>query len=358
MIIGIVCAHTHFVKYLPPEEIAGDMWINFPALGTASYICYWLICKMFTLTFFFISGYLFFREHQLDRQLYAGKLRRRVSSLLVPYIIWNAIALLVMYVQSRWTNGISSHIGDVADYGVKEVIYAFFDCSQNWSFVGDIGKPANTPLWFLRDLMILSILSPLFYYLAKWKKWLAPFVLLAIYMSPIHLPHLRNLSIFWFGLGVWAQLNDIDLVGVSRRLVKWCLPVFVVATTLQEYFWVNGIRWQEYIMVPVMRVAEFPLLIALTSWVLTKTTRRIPQSLSKGSFFVYLSHVMPTALLCMLTCRYLPHYDGLLTVAYLLIPWVVTACLLAIYLFLARFMPHTLAVLVGKRHAPPSATAT
>ena len=46
--------------------------------------------------FFFISGFLFFNKLQeWNRTVYFGKLRKRIKTLLVPFIIWNTIKILL-----------------------------------------------------------------------------------------------------------------------------------------------------------------------------------------------------------------------------------------------------------------------
>jgi len=81
-------------------------------------------------TFFVMSGYLFFvNVTEWNAKTYWSKLRRRVKKLLIPYIIWN-IAMAV----KLQTFSLSIFI-----------------------------EPANMPLWFLRDLMIVSLLTPIIY---------------------------------------------------------------------------------------------------------------------------------------------------------------------------------------------------
>ena len=344
MIIGIVYCHTHFFKYIPAEQLSQLTLTN-----STIYVGYWLIGKIFTPTFFFISGYLFFRQHTLDRATYIGKLQRRVYSLLIPYLIWNALMLLIMWLQEKWLGTTSERMGCLSEYGLKEYLYAFFDCTQSWSFSGDVGQPANIPLWFLRDLMIMMVASPLFYILTKAKKWVTPCVLFLIYCCPYHLPHLQNLSVFWFGMGAWVQMNDIDFVSLSRKAVKWCLPIYAIAAVAHELVRKQGVDLPFDAIVPMMRICEFTLLIAFTSWVLDHTDKRISPRLSKSSFFIYLSHIIPTGILCMLACRAVSSNDILLTVSYLFIPWIVTGLLIAIYLFATRYLPRTMNVLTGNR---------
>ena len=58
--------------------------------------------------FFMISGYLFYRD--FDWNLLAGKWKRRISSVLVPYILWNFLYYMGYVVGSRLT-GISTIVG-------------------------------------------------------------------------------------------------------------------------------------------------------------------------------------------------------------------------------------------------------
>ena len=45
--------------------------------------------------FFIISGFLFFYRVDFDSNVYQKKLRKRVRTLLIPYLLWNLIAILV-----------------------------------------------------------------------------------------------------------------------------------------------------------------------------------------------------------------------------------------------------------------------
>ena len=46
--------------------------------------------------FFIISGYLFFHKDQFDCHVYKQKLLKRARTLLVPYLLWNLVAALIL----------------------------------------------------------------------------------------------------------------------------------------------------------------------------------------------------------------------------------------------------------------------
>lgn len=53
------------------------------------------LCQVAVPIFFLISGYLFFvRLEEWDTGIWTGKLKKRIKTLLIPYLIWNIIAAL------------------------------------------------------------------------------------------------------------------------------------------------------------------------------------------------------------------------------------------------------------------------
>ena len=94
--------------------------------------------------FFIISGFLFFRNIKSidDARL---KLRKRVYTLLIPYLIWNLIYYMI-HLLLKPGSGIS----------INEIIDAAFTYKYNPAF------------WFMYQLILLSILSPIMYYVVNY----------------------------------------------------------------------------------------------------------------------------------------------------------------------------------------------
>lgn len=53
------------------------------------------ICRIAVPLFFLISGYLFFAK-KWNMRIYKEKLKRRVHSLLIPYLLFNLIGLIII----------------------------------------------------------------------------------------------------------------------------------------------------------------------------------------------------------------------------------------------------------------------
>ena len=96
-----------------------------------------------TPLFFIISGFLFFRNVRSISDA-KNKLRRRVYTLLIPYLLWNLIYYAI-HLFLKPGSGIS----------LSEIIDAAFTYKYNPSF------------WFIYQLILLSIISPIIYYVVN-----------------------------------------------------------------------------------------------------------------------------------------------------------------------------------------------
>lgn len=103
--------------------------------------------------FFMISAVLFFRNYDLG--MTAEKLTRRVRTLLIPYLLWNALYYLGYVIASR-IPGLTDLVGKgTVPVNLREILRAIFLYDYNFVF------------WFLFQLMILTLLSPLLWLLLE-----------------------------------------------------------------------------------------------------------------------------------------------------------------------------------------------
>lgn len=145
--VGIVCRHAELVDQAALSP-AFDVF-NKGMMGVTE-ICVPL--------FYVISGYLFFRNvPMLPRPgWFLDKYRSRLFSLVIPYLIANVIAWLCYY------------------FAIKEVpsmVSGFF--GDNWKdpvFVFWTG-PVNMSLWFIRELILVVVVSPALYLLVRFLRW-------------------------------------------------------------------------------------------------------------------------------------------------------------------------------------------
>ena len=131
-----------------------------------------IISQIAVPIYFFISGFLFFNKMQeWDWYIYGKKIKRRINTLLVPYVIWNTIAILlasILFFRNCGLQGVVSFVQD------NNYIDLFWSSKKTGIYrVNEIGMPTPMtfpyliPLWYLRELMVMILLSPIFFVFFK-----------------------------------------------------------------------------------------------------------------------------------------------------------------------------------------------
>lgn len=136
--------------------------------------------------FFMISGYLYFNKCTLydgfNKDVYVKKTKSRIKSLLIPYLLWNLLVFLLFTVMQSLTSG-----SDVMQKeGYKALVdYELIDYLKNFWALDSTGMPVDGPLWFIRDLFVMSLFTPLVYWGIKYLRW--AFVLVLILVGYLNL---------------------------------------------------------------------------------------------------------------------------------------------------------------------------
>lgn len=167
---------------------------------------------------FFISGFLFFAS----QKTYKEKLKSRFHSLFVPYIFWNSLILLV-YVVLMWLgHPLEIARKSIADYTWVDYLNAYWIRGK---IQGGNGVPLLCPYWFIRNLMILCVISPIIYYGIR-KAWYLVLFLLTVWW--VSIPHNAMIlsSFLFFSLGATFSIHRQDLLALLSRysqslLVAW-----------------------------------------------------------------------------------------------------------------------------------------
>lgn len=310
--------------------------------------------------FFFISGFLFFQGvTKMNRDIYHSKMIRRFHSLLIPYILWSlvAIPLLSLTKYGETLTGTTS-ISELYDFwhqlNLKSVFWSYQESTNQfpnllgWSSI--YASPVLGPFWFVRDLIIASLLSPvIWWFVTKTKQW-GLVVLFLIYLLRIWPETAVNSQILFFAFGAYWSLNEWSLTfqnAIWRRLsYVAALLLLIVLVRLEGNATYWGFQLMPFFTI-IGTVAVFNLwkgteerIGSLTLW------------LSKSSFFVFAIHMIFTLPLGFFVTKTLfRNASGWLlpTLQYLLTPCVIYAISLIIYWLMERLTPQLLSVLTGSR---------
>lgn len=155
-----------------------------------------------------ISGYLLFRRGR-ESFVFAKTLRSKAETVLAPFLIWNlGLLVVVLLVQSR-NIGIG-YFPDLWHSSPRELLSLAFAAET---------FPINLPLYFLRDLFVCVLLSPILAYLVQ----RAPVVTCGLLFGLAILPDvsiglvLKKSILFSFTFGIFLALHRIDLKVLDRH---------------------------------------------------------------------------------------------------------------------------------------------
>lgn len=159
--------------------------------------------------FSLITGYFFFYKLQsFDSTTYFVELKKRFHSLLIPYLLWNLIAIAALFSK----NEIALRLG--VDWGFNAQEYHFIQVYSLWEL---IMSPANNPLWYIRDIIYLTLLSPLIYLIVKNRKVGLGLLVLALAASVLPMLRLGHIPLF-FTIGAYLGFHKESIITQARRL--------------------------------------------------------------------------------------------------------------------------------------------
>lgn len=234
------------------------------------------LVKVVVPAFFIIAGYLFFVNAGVwSFTVYKEKMLRRVKTLLIPYLIWNLLMAIKLKTFSWSIFWVFWHpAGTQVDWLGHEKF---------------LSAPANMPLWFLRDLLVVSLLSPLIHAgVRKWGGWLL--LLLGVgYLSGFYafVPGISAYAVCFFTIGAFLGIRQKNLMAEAFRLEK---PVYVISAFLGA---VMMLTYHTDVFSSIMlcfRLTGAVAVFCLAGRLLMLTRRRIPQMVCDSAYFIYLAH--------------------------------------------------------------------
>ena len=140
--------------------------------------------------FFLVSGFLFF----LRPGSIIEKWEKRVKTLLIPYILWCIVGFIIPFILQEVLGLAHLFSGNslkkIADFETLDYIKMFWNIRN--------GAPILSTMWFLRDLIVIIMLTPAIRLLVKTMKWSFPLLFFAFYsfssISSIDLSFLKSAS--------------------------------------------------------------------------------------------------------------------------------------------------------------------
>ncbi len=354
MMLLIVLIHCGFSENYAGEPVP-------PLAHDFIFLFTGIISRVAVPLFFFISGFLFFYNKQVNREFYISACRKRVGTLLVPYILWNTLALLFKMFKClpamaaffpRMKHMDMSICGIIGEYGP----FVAGDDMRPLGVYDPVGAPADMPLWFIRDLIALVLMAPLVYRLMKGAGGkVASVVLITLFLLGIW-PD----KCFWFSLtgvtffclGAYFSVNRIDLLksfsfGGNDAAAFCSFSVVAVAAIVgriicRDDYW--GAR-----CLALYILSALPLFMLVCAQ-LARREFKIPPLLLSGTFFLYALHGIIASIIAKIVIQVMKPLTALGCIsAYLMIAAGLVAVCYLLYWLLLKISPTVASALTGNR---------
>lgn len=201
--------------------------------------------------YFFISGFVFFFGVEWNKATYLRKLKNRVKTLLIPYLIWNTIAILLTFLKLLPLFNEFQIFDADFQFSIQSLLGCFWDNSHGFFSARIDSQPANSaiypsdpPLWFLRDLMLIVVCTPLLYRMLKriGVHAVIGLGLLWFTMGYWDLGHANQLmnALFFFSWGAYLSIHRKDMLEIFGRYFKrsmWIYPLFALSYIIAMHGW-------------------------------------------------------------------------------------------------------------------------
>jgi surface polysaccharide O-acyltransferase-like enzyme len=324
-----------------------------------------VIARISVPLFFIISGFLFFYREEFSVGIYKKKLKIRALTLLVPYLLWNFIA--VLWKLKCFLPIVSSYYRQPElKITLMRIVNTFLFNSGNRGII--LGSttiqpltgvyPIDLPLWFVRDLMLMIIFSPIIYwFIRSCKVWFVIIAGFVWFLFSLLFPNEGNVglyagqllcALFFFSWGALYSINKTNFVISFRKLYYAPLVYLPIAIVDAHAIGVEGhdCIHNAGILFGVVAVVN------TASYLLESGKVKVNYFLANSSFFIFALHYLFIGEFGRIVFVILHVPDNnpyAMLILYFTISFISILVCLGLYAFLKRYMPGLCNLLTGGR---------
>jgi surface polysaccharide O-acyltransferase-like enzyme len=238
-----------------------------------------------------ISGYLFFDRAALTWQRYRTKIGRRFWSMFVPMVLWNAMLFVAVAAAIAAVPGKQDFIQNIIKFE------GFSPLAIGNALFGITEYPINFQFWFIRDLLITILLTPLIYLAARYAAIPAGLALAAIWFFNVDVPVFFRTDVpLFFYIGAMIKLKGWSVEIRAGRAALICLALFTLlaaARALAPYYLAPGsdaLFLVEQHGTRLMRLVGVTALWLSAPFLVETAVGRFFAAYSSFSFFLFAAH--------------------------------------------------------------------
>ncbi len=341
LIIGVIYIHAYSATIDHAGASLGPEHLNYFTDFVRTLISQGL-ARIAVPLFFLMSGYFFFLGFTWSWRDFGLKLAARTKTLLLPYLFWTISVVVTRFVGqsipavNAYFTGDGGLLANVSAYDLANAVLGFTRAPEAYHF------------WFIRDLMLLMLLSPLIFLLLRYVA--LPFlgVVFVVWITatwPIYCPDV--VGVLFFSLGSYLAMQGKSLF-TCDRYGKWFVFVYI-PVLLADVIW-----YDAPFNVCLHRCGIVVGLVAILSgskYIFTnERLKSLLLWLGSSSFFVYAAHEPLLGIARTVAFQVLPlNWSFTMLLIYLVVPLGVVAVLVALHTVLGAYLPGFLRVVTGGR---------
>lgn len=237
--------------------------------------------------FFLLSGFLFYKSFSLVQ--YFDKMKNKVHTLIIPYLAWNTFWMLVMML-IEVVPAISTQINSMTRFtlNTNSIIKGIFFYLYNPSF------------WFMAQIILYAIASPLLYSLLK-NKYIGGVFLLILFLVDacnLNVPLIRMNGIIWYVIGAYLAMHCFGIINYQIQEEKKIIALIILIVSIILYDFFPDIHGNRYIFTAVQLVAF---------WYAIDSVKKVNVKWwTKIHFYIYGLHQVTQLCINQVICTVLP----------------------------------------------------
>jgi hypothetical protein len=253
----------------------------------------------------------------------------RAKSLLVPYLFWNIIGILIWF----------------AINNISELQYFAFQIKHNHTIFGIAYQ-----FWFIKDLIVMVILSPIIYLIVKYTKFWGILALSFFYVTNIWFDtkHLSIVCVCLFATGAYFSIHKKNLIELFKKVKIFSLiiyPTIAILDLLTKNYAFNLYIHKLGIFLGII------FFFNITALLIERGKIKAIPFLSSASFFVYAIHdpFLMTCVIGIIHTIFKPETDLAISCWYFINVIITTAIAIGVYYLFQMKLPKFTAIVTGGR---------
>lgn len=299
--------------------------------------------------FYFMSGYLVYLGERFTWRGYAKKMLKLPRKIVIPYVIWCSFPLIMCFFAGLYYHTIDISLSDFNFHNIKNLVFTTYGRGM---------FPTNTPLWYMRDYILIMVALPVFHWLLiKSKGWLLLVLSIAfIYTFNDNCGWRFQESFFFFFFGYWMRCSGKDVLALFKRYFPYTLVGYLLFGTL--YYIYFDAELDNSVGMPMLLCigkniaicCGIPTVIYGMSLIVKRGWFKIGSVFVSSSFFIYVAHfpIMPYILNMVFKLFNCSGNTGPYCIALVVASVFTPLFLTGIHYLLNRYLPSLTKVLDGR----------